>query len=292
MFECQLNNSSSTSALTLPLLLLLSLTLSMALLSGCGSGVSVAPPGEEHNAVDTAAVERVLVPAGWFWMGSQPGFNWNEEPQRQVWLDSFYIGKTEVTNAQYAAFLNAILDTNRARWGWRSEMEISFTNNRFAAKSGRERYPVSWVTWDNAKVFAEWTGGRLPTEAEWEKAARGSRDRRYYPWGDHIDHTQANFDNNFDGLWPVGQAAGLSPYGCRDMAGNVWEWIADYFEEYYYRSAPNRNPQGPAYSDYRCLRGGSFMQDYLAARCSKRFADFPYTAAVDLGFRVAFNDSI
>jgi len=223
----------------------------------------------------------VQVPSSGFTMGNH-SLDTVDEMQHQVYLDSFFVGVYEVTNREYAAYLSD--SGGELHWDYR--MEILRSGSHFQAISGREDFPVNYVSWGGASAYCSWTGGRLPTEAEWEKAARGAGDVRIYPWGDQVSGgTQANFANPDSGLWRVGVATGLSPYGCRDMSGNVWEWTADWFDADYYTQSPDVNPTGPSIGEEKTIRGGSFMDDELSVRCSRRESVPPNARFINLGFR-------
>jgi len=215
--------------------------------------VTPAPPqpgAVRVNPKDGAAV--VYVPAGEFLMGSADAdkdVQTDEKTQHKVYLDGYWIYQTEVTVAQYRKFCQA---TGRQmppepEWKW------------------QDTHPIVDVTWDDAAAYAAWAGAALPTEAQWEKAARGS-DGRIYPWGNEWDGAKCVNSvggNAPGGTKPVGgMPAGVSPYGCLDMAGNVWEWCADWYDAGYYKNAPARNPTGPATGTMRVLRGGAWRYNY------------------------------
>lgn len=231
----------------------------------------------------------VYVPAGVFLMGSPDGEgDEDERPQRAVYLDAFWIDKTEVTNAEYTRFMAAT--------GYRAPYFLPKPwNSKWYDNPDQ---PVVGVNWGDAVAYARWAGKRLPTEAEWEKAARGG-DRRAYPWGNAWDVAQnrrCNFsdeqfrlgdtpvNDGYDCPAPVGRyPAGASPYGCLDMAGNVWEWCSDWYAPDYYEEAPIRNPQGPESGRYRVIRGGSWAYEASCLRCATRDSAYPECRQFDDG---------
>ncbi len=224
-------------------------------------------------------IEWVDVPAGEFTMGSDPAVDPDaydgEMPQHPVYVDAFRISKYEVTNAQYAQCVRAtVCDEPRA---------VQYYSDPAYAD-----YPVYYVSWFDAQMFCEWVGGRLPTEAEWEKAARGT-DGRIYPWGNEFAESKCNTSESGIGdMTEVGSYPdGASPYGAMDMAGNVWEWVADWHDFDYYKKAPERNPQGPDSGDVRVLRGGSWLGYQFEARCAARSRLGPDYRSYHVGFRVA-----
>jgi iron(II)-dependent oxidoreductase len=200
----------------------------------------------------------------------------NEQPQHRVYLDEFYIDKYPVTNAQFERFVKAT--GYKAGDDWR----------KYYTK-GKEKHPVVCVSWNDASAYCKWAGKRLPTEAEWEKAARGT-DGRIWPWGNAWDKSKCNlWEGGPATTTPVGSyPAGASPYGVMDMVGNMWEWCADWYDEnyYYYRNSPKRNPRGPNTGQWRVLRGGSWMGNityYL--RCAARDHYGPTDTCLNGGFR-------
>jgi eukaryotic-like serine/threonine-protein kinase len=209
----------------------------------------------------------VFVPAGEFTMGNDNG-GANAKPVHQVYIDAYWVDVYEVTNALYKRCVDA--GSCRPPASSASAKQASyFGNPQF------DNYPVTYVGWEDAKAYCAWAGKRLPTEAEWEKAARGT-DARVYPWGNEWDGTKANVELRVGDTTPVGRyPAGASPYGALDMAGNVWEWVADWYDSTYYAHSPSRNPAGPSSGQYRVLRGGGWMDDYWFSRATTRY-DFTY----------------
>jgi formylglycine-generating enzyme required for sulfatase activity len=222
----------------------------------------------------------VLIPAGPFFMGSETGQN-DERPVHRIDLDAFYIDKYEVTVSRYARFLHAQRPERPFLW-----------NQAIQGLQGQK--PVIGVDWYDAKEYCEWVARRLPTEAEWEKAARGD-DQRTYPWGNDSPtsgHASAGRRKwmGYETLDVVGShARGSSPYGVADLAGNVWEWIADKYDEAYYTATPERNPQGPRVGPLRVLRGGAWNSDAAIIRSANRAAYIPSARRNDIGFRCAMN---
>jgi len=207
----------------------------------------------------------VFVPGGTFQMGSEEtdaAAHDDEFPQHAVTLDSFWIDQTEVTNAQYERCV---------------EDDVCWPSGYAGVEDYRgSDYPVEAVTWHNGATYCEWAGARLPTEAEWEYAARGP-EGHVYPWGDETPTRDlCNFDNNEGGTVPPGSyPAGASWCGALDMAGNVYEWVADWYDEGYYAGSPSQNPTGPATGEFVVLRGGSWGTDQAAVRAADRSYHLP-----------------
>jgi formylglycine-generating enzyme required for sulfatase activity len=234
----------------------------------------------------------VYVPAGEFLMGSPPGEGEDvEHPQHTIYLSEFWIDKTEVTNAQYRKCVEiGACRVPTCDWG-----EPTYSD------SSKADHPMVCVSWQDAKAYCGWAGKRLPTEAEWEKAARGT-DGRKYPWGDDFHCQRGNFNDETetssyvvpggegcDGYArtaPVGSfVSGASPYGALDMAGNVREWCQDWYDADYYASSPQRDPQGPSLGEYRVARGGSWSGFEWYLRAADRFWLDPDACYGYLGFR-------
>jgi len=223
--------------------------------------------------------EMVQIPEGPFTMGSSEG-DPDETPERQVYLKSYYIDKKEVTQAEYEQFLKM---TKRRRPGF-----PVFEDDQ--SKILKPELPAIGVSWQDAEAYCKWAGKRLPTEAEWEKAGRGEG-RRRYAWGDEFAPGYANVDGKEDGyqyLAPPGALeAGRSPYGVYDMTGNVSEWVADSYDEAYYKKAPYRDPSGPEDKDLKVIRGGSWRETAHNARLSKRFQAKMWRTDSTIGIRCA-----
>lgn len=227
-------------------------------------------------------------------MGSDEGEN-DERPVHTVYLDDFYMDKTEVTNAQFAWFLNEQGNQEEDGETWLhiedDDCLITEVGGQYQPKSGYADHPVIEVTWYGAVAYCEWAGRRLPTEAEWEKAARGV-EARTYPWGEEIDHSYANYGGRGDAPVAVGSyPAGASPYGALDMAGNVYEWVLDWYYDYYYRTSPDRDPRGPDAGDFRVLRGGSWVNGEKRVRTTARMNNAPANPLNNVGFRCARSGS-
>jgi formylglycine-generating enzyme required for sulfatase activity len=242
------------------------------------SGVGSARVWEKDGMV------MVYVSASEFLMGSADSDREaisDEKPQHTVYLDAFWIDKTEVTNAQYKKCVQA----GACRPPSRAE---SSTRKNYYGNSQYDNYPVIWVSWNDAKTYCEWAGRRLPTEAEWEKAARGI-DGRIYPWGNGTPNSNLlNFNMQVGDTTEVGTyPSGASPYDVLDMAGNVWELVADWYNSNYYASSPFRNPVGPSSGQYRVVRGGSWGDAAKVVRVALRLWPVPTFRDDVVGFRCA-----
>ena len=238
--------------------------------------------------VSTDVVEEVLIPAGSFRMGcdnnnSAESCLSSEQPLHTVTLSAYYVDKYEVTNARYKVCVDAGECTAP------QDMD-SYTRIPYYGTSTYANYPVIHVTWRQASAFCAWEGKRLPTEAEWEKAARGSIDTRKYPWGNSApDGTLLNYNENVGDTTPVGSyPSGASRYGVWDMAGNVWEWVNDWYDRSYYSLSPTSDPQGPATGAQRVVRGGAWDYYDNDARSARRFYSYPDSwFGYSRGFRCA-----
>jgi len=259
----------------------------------------------------------VYIPAGEFWMGandSDPSAKAHEKPAHTVNLDGFWIYRTHVTNYQFAQFVDATgYVTTAEQKGW----SLVYNGSTFDIRAGtywqtpsgpgstlagRANYPVLHVSWDDAQAYCAWAGGRMPTEAEWEKAARGTDGTRIFPWpGTALTGDKANFCDaaNCPAAWavagqndgfpmssPVGNYPnGASPYGVLDMAGNVTDWVSDWYGEYYYQNQSYWNPTGPETGEFRVHRGASWYSGYTNQRATARNYNLPIHTHDHGGFR-------
>ena len=244
----------------------------------------------------------ILIPAGEFTMGSERRGP-DEKPAHKVYLDAYYIGKYEVTNEEYYKFWEATgkhtpenFSDKRSRVESQSST-VEFQSSTFdgigtwperALKF--PRHPVVGVSWHDAVAYAEWVGMRLPTEAEWEKAARGRTDR-LWPWGNSLRpyaNTWNGKDGYDNGTAPVGSYHnGKSYYGVMDMAGNVWEWTSDWYSDTYYFHSPKRNPTGADTGSWRVIRGGAWTDSINRCTTTFRFYFYPSLKTSFIGFRLA-----
>lgn len=239
----------------------------------------------------------VYIPTGDFQMGSETGWS-DERPVHQVHLDGFWVGQCEVTNAAFGRFIletDYQTDAEQAGWGyvWQNDQwnRIGGLNWRHPNRPGEGisaimDHPVVQVSWHDANAYCQWAGGRLPTEAEWEMAAVGATGWKY-PWGNEFDPTRLNASGS--GTVPVGSyETGKSPWGAYDMAGNVWEWVNDWYREDYYASSPSTNPPGPIEADFKALRGGGWDPSGGDSRSADRGFLAPSRQGNTIGFRCAW----
>jgi formylglycine-generating enzyme required for sulfatase activity len=229
------------------------------------------PNPTSDNSQTGNQVEMIMIPAGVFTMGSDNGLP-DELPIHTVYLDDYYIDKYKVSNQHY----KECVDETNGKVCTEPYNSVQFADSQYA------NYPVVYVSWRQAKAYCEWRGARLPSEAEWEKAARGT-DRRTYPWGEEIDCTRANYSGCKKGITPVDfYENGQSPYGVYDMAGNVWEWVSDWYDVY-----PEGDSNASKYfgDEYRVVRGGAWGYSASNVRSSYRGKNLPGNGSGTIGFR-------
>ena len=278
--------------------------LNILLLTKCRPAQNTTPalsPGDTQiRSAD--GMEMVYVPVGEFLMGSTDAdkrADDDEKPQHIVYLDAYWIDKTEVTNAQYRRCVEAgVCQVPRVMEEHYWEEPSTYGDLSMA------EHPVVHVNWNDARTYCEWAGVRLPTDAEWEKAARGT-DGLLYPWGSTFDDRRLNFcdkrcvysvgveaDDGYHRTAPVGNyPTGASPYGVLDMAGNAYEWVADWYDAEYYNRSPTRNPRGPDSGEYHVLRGGSWHGNARNTRTTNRAYGHPPSTNYEVGFRCASSRS-
>ena len=238
----------------------------LLLQAGCSIKSNPDSLENKNSASSDISDAMVLVPAGTFLMGSTSG-DPDEKPAHNVYVDAFYIDTHEVTVRQYQRFLR---ETGHPKPDfWFPDLD-------------RPTDPVVGVSWHDAAAYAAWAGKRLPAEAEWEYAARGGMLKSVYPWGDKPDTGYANFSSF--GIAPV---ASFKPngYGIYDMAGNVWEWCADWYASEYYNARAGKNPQGPVTGTHKVLRGGAWYCYEQQVRVANRYYALPDAKSYNVGFR-------
>jgi formylglycine-generating enzyme required for sulfatase activity len=255
----------------------------------CEAGVKqYIPERAEIRNVQPLLTEMVAVRGGYFWRGSSDG-NRDEMPRHQVLIDSFAIDKHPVTNEQFVRFLDLMggeKDSNHQDIIRLRDSRIKRSGGKLSIESGYSKHPVVGVTWYGAVAFAKWVGKRLPTEAEWEIAARGGDEGALFATGHDIEKSQANF---FSSDTTAVMSYGPNEYGLFDMAGNVYEWCHDWYGYNYYESSAQEpeNPTGPSQGVYRVLRGGCWKSLREDLRCSRRHRNNPGTVNGTYGFRCA-----
>jgi formylglycine-generating enzyme required for sulfatase activity len=237
---------------------------------------------QDREIIGKDGAPMALIPAGEFWMGSPDSEgNIDEHPRHRVYVDAYSMDRFEVTVSRYEKFMQSTGRQAPEYWD--------------QVKTGKHSdLPVVGVDWHDAEAYCRWAGKRLPTEAEWEKAARGT-DERTYPWGNEPPTTSlANFERGYannaydERLASVDSyEAGKSPYGLHHMAGNVWEWTYDWYEEPFFAKSPQRNPKGPSSGQYRMRRGGSWFYEPHFVRSAHRSRETPTLRYPDMGFRCA-----
>lgn len=257
----------------------------------------------------------VFVKGGAFLMGTEGGMPY-EGPVHRVSVDSFWMDRYEVTNAEFKKFVDAagyvteaeklksagVFDAQKQEWALLDGADWRHPEGPGSSVEGRMKHPVVHVSWNDAQAYARWAGKRLPSEAEWEWAARGGLTGSEYAWGDEFTHKGKLMANTWQGIFPVSDEGidgfqstapvGSFPpngYGLFDISGNVWEWTADWFSEDYYQKANDaRNPKGPAKGSERVLRGGSWLcsVNYCTGyRVAARQKTAPDSGLNNLGFR-------
>ncbi len=232
---------------------------------------------------DRDSVEMIVIPAGEFFMGSKPEEGRpDEKPQRSVFLDTYEIDAYEVSNERYLIFIH--------RTG-RKEPPNPYSKGLLSQETGINSLPVVQVTWYDAVDYCRWAGKRLPTEAEWEKAARGEKGQ-IFPWGPETPSSKpVNFQRDWEEtktLWPVDTNNGTSsPFGLKGMAGNVREWVQDWYSPEYFETAPKNNPQGPEKGILKVIKGGSWHSFNADLRSASRGKGGFALKTDGIGFRCA-----
>jgi len=237
-----------------------------------GQSIPAIPADARKSLKDGMTLVRV--PAGEFSMGNGIG---GTAPSHVVYLDAYWMDRVEVTNTMYKLCVAA------------GDCSLPANDNIAYFEWSYRDHPVTYITWFQAKEYCQWAGGRLPTEAEWEKAARGT-DNRKYPWGNAQPNPRlANFDETMihEALSSFRYTLGASPYGVLNMSGNVREWVADWYDPNYYYSSPYANPTGPANGKERSLRSGSYNEDYREIAVYRRYRHEPQSPGLSRGFRCA-----
>ena len=275
-----------SKAMSLYLVRYFTLFISLFILNGC---VSLISHGKDN---------MVLIPEGVFTMGYKINNKneWgdtDEEPVHKVFLKSYYLDRLEVSASQFSNFLNLNLKKASLYFQTGSGVTIKKVGRLYSPRAGLNNYPANRVSWYGADAYCRWVNKRLPTEAEWEKSARGI-DGRIFPWGDEFPtNDKVTFRRKFN---KIGFKAlemvdsmpnGRSPYGVHHMAGNAWEWVSDWYEDIYYEKSPFENPKGPDSGVSKVLRGGNWYYKAYYMRTTYRFNEKPGVFKNWQGFRCA-----
>ena len=217
----------------------------------------------------------------------------DEDPVHEVILDSYWMDKYEVTSTEFASFLNSHQGSAARFIEITPNVTVEYVDGKYRPRIGLENLPVNRVSWYGADAYCQWKGKRLPTEAEWEKAARGT-DQRIFPWGDEFpDNSRVTFQRKFSKIGfkvmePVdSMSQGVSPYGIHHMAGNVWEWVENWFDSGAYEDPKTKNPKGPETGISKVLRGGNWYYKAYYMRTTYRFNERPDQFNIWQGFRCA-----
>ncbi len=237
---------------------------------------------EQTSSIQTIEHEFVLIPGGEFLMGKEPGEDekWIDNYIHKIYVDSFYLDKYEVTNAQYYEFCQVTGHKLPEFWGM----------DMFCSGHDYPNHPVVGVTWADAQAYAEWKGFRLPTEAEWEYAARSGLIQKNFPNGDQMDSSLANYYPTQGHPLPVGSYP-PNNFGLYDMAGNIVEWVYDFYAKDYFLNSPYENPHGPQYGKRRVIRGGGWRSGKSCNSVWFRQSLRPYWVDFNVGFRCAKDTS-
>lgn len=268
-----------------------------------------APLALQNPITGNDGTTMFLIPEGEFVMGSSERDLKKESPEHKVYVDAFYMDKYEVTNRLFSIFLSDVkpslakdgerwqwivlrsdLDMkDRAEW-WPTEIVYEAETGMYLAFEGFEKYPVISVSWHAADAYCKWAGKTLPTEAQWERAARGGLQGKSFPWGNEIPTGGLVFEKRWSSNGepaPTEEVGNYHPnaYGLFDMAGNVWEWCSDWYSDRAYKKSKHKNPQGPKYGNSKVLRGGSWYNQAIVLRVAVRNFNNPYGTDDAVGFR-------
>jgi len=269
-----------------------------------GSEMVLIPAGEFEMGIDKSEIPKLIQWVKKWYPDAQESMYEYETPRHTVYVDAFYMNTHEVTNAQYKKFVQETGHKEPEGYGGIDKIKGNIITLKIIKpwsdlNYNRDDQPVVCIDWNDAKAYAEWAGKRLPTEAEWEKAARGGLVKKKFPWGDaDPDGTQCNFsdkkadfpesdksvDDGYKYTSPVSKYPSNN-YGLYDMAGNVFEWCADWYDKNYYANSPKQNPNGPNSGQYRVMRGGSWDFNQYFVRSSFRGFHVPTDKFINVGFR-------